>query len=185
MRKEVVHSIEEHSIRTETSRSKKDTTFIDVPSESLADLSPQAAWKMIARLRKGEMFSGNDLKRVLCTATEVLKRDPTVIDLRKQTGLKTVTIVGDIHGDMNSLSDILSVSGVDMFNGSSKIPIKNENEGSPWNGTGAIIFNGDFVDRGENSVGVILILLLLKIVYPNNVYLTRGNHEDTLLSTVY
>mmetsp|Transcript_18179 Transcript_18179/g.26019 ORF Transcript_18179/g.26019 Transcript_18179/m.26019 type:complete len:525 (+) Transcript_18179:2266-3840(+) len=72
-----------------------------------------------------------------------------------------------------------------MFNGGSKIPIKDENEGSPWNGTGAIVFNGDFVDRGENSVGVILTLLLLKIAYPNNVYLNRGNHEDAILSTVY
>mmetsp|Transcript_18179 Transcript_18179/g.26021 ORF Transcript_18179/g.26021 Transcript_18179/m.26021 type:complete len:171 (+) Transcript_18179:1653-2165(+) len=67
---EDLRNIEEHSTRTESSRLKTDTTFIDVPSESLSDLSSHAAWKMIACLRGGEMFSQDDLKRVLCIPTD-------------------------------------------------------------------------------------------------------------------
>eukprot|EP00957_Ditylum_brightwellii_P130271 9937359-Ditylum_brightwellii.AAC.1 len=67
---EDLRNIEEHSTRTESSRLKTDTTFIDVPSESLSDLSSHAAWKMIACLRGGEMFSQDDLKCVLCIPTD-------------------------------------------------------------------------------------------------------------------
>ena len=48
-----------------------------------------------------------------------------------------------------------------------------------------MIFNGDFVDRGESSVEVLSSLLLLRHVDPRNVVLLRGNHEDELLSTAY
>lgn len=43
----------------------------------------------------------------------------------------------------------------------------------------------DFVDRGHNSVEVLLALFLLKLAYPNNVYLNRGNHEDSVIAEVY
>lgn len=37
--------------------------------------------------------------------------------------------------------------------------------------------NGDFVDRGHGSVEVLLVLLTMKLVYPNYFFLNRGNHE--------
>ena len=36
------------------------------------------------------------------------------------------------------------------------------------------VFNGDFIDRGPNSVEVILLLLIALIVYPNTVFINRG-----------
>jgi hypothetical protein len=42
-----------------------------------------------------------------------------------------------------------------------------------------IVFDGDFVDRGAESIEVLCTLLLLKAQYPHRVYLLRGNHEAT------
>jgi metallophosphoesterase superfamily enzyme len=49
----------------------------------------------------------------------------------------------------------------------------------------AIVFNGDYIDRGENSVEVLLTLLLIKLAYRDNVILVRGNHECAGVASVY
>lgn len=44
---------------------------------------------------------------------------------------------------------------------------------------------GDFVDRGHNSVEVILLLIALVVRYPDRITLIRGNHESRLTSMHY
>ena len=99
---------------------------------------------------------------------------PAVVDQRRAS---TSYVFGDIHGCASSLASALDAVRADQS----------------WHGRGrsglraspAMIFNGDFVDRGESSVEVLSSLLLLRHVDPRNVVLLRGNHEDELLSTAY
>ena len=44
---------------------------------------------------------------------------------------------------------------------------------------------GDFVDRGYNSVETMVLLFLLKARWPSRIFLLRGNHETRQVTQVY
>jgi len=72
-------------------------------------------------------------------------------------------IVGDIHGDLQSLAHILKSS--DFVRKASH------------NKEVLIIFLGDYGDRGSYSPEVYYVVLKLKKLFPKHVILMRGNHE--------
>lgn len=47
------------------------------------------------------------------------------------------------------------------------------------------LFLGDFVDRGFYSVETFLLLLALKVRYPDRITLIRGNHESRTITQTY
>lgn len=48
-----------------------------------------------------------------------------------------------------------------------------------------VFYAGDFVDRGFYSLESFLLLLCLKVRYPDRMTLIRGNHESRQITTVY
>ena len=143
--------------------------YIDVP-EDLTSISPRAAWDVIDRLQEGGRIRLSDATGLVTLARDRLRRDPTVVDLRRRDDIKTVTVVGDLHGHSHSLLDALGLLcelGLGRDTGH------------------AAVFNGNFSNQGGDNLEVLLTLLLLKLAYPDHVYLNRGDREDSILARLY
>ena len=95
-------------------------------------------------------------------ATPVLGNEPNLLRLEGK-----VVIVGDIHGQFFDL--------VAMLRKLSKPGEKNTK----------VLFMGDYVDRGEYGPEVVIYLLALKLRYPHDVFLLRGNHESRDMTQMF
>lgn len=80
-----------------------------------------------------------------------------------------VIVIGDIHGDLESLVYVLQASKF----------VEKATQNSVL-----LVFLGDYGDRGSHSPEVYYLILKLKQLFPQNVVLMRGNHEgpDDLLA---
>ena len=76
-----------------------------------------------------------------------------------------IKICGDVHGQFYDLLRILEFGGYP--------PDAN------------YLFLGDYVDRGKQSLETICLLLSYKIKYPENFFMTRGNHECSSINRIY
>ena len=73
--------------------------------------------------------------------------------------------IGDIHGNLAALLDLLEQLRVDIAEGD------------------AVVFLGDYIDRGPDARGCIDAILSFRDDNPAEVVCLRGNHEDWLLRT--
>lgn len=101
------------------------------------------------------------------------KDEHTFIKILKPETKDKFLIIGDIHGSYHTfiriLLRLLRLNIID-----NKCVLKNN-----YN----LIFLGDVVDRGEYAYEIVMLLFLLKIKNPNNVFLNRGNHEVSDLNS--
>ncbi len=72
-------------------------------------------------------------------------------------------VIGDLHGDLDSLTHILSNSGFTQ-----KMTRRED---------AVLVFLGDYGDRGRRPAEVYYLILKLKLAFPRQVILLRGNHE--------
>jgi serine/threonine-protein phosphatase 5 len=146
----------------------EDGNFCEVPPTSKGDITPFYVKNVVLDVfAKGKLFPESDISLALRTVKKRLKAFPNVISTAIPTEGR-LNIVGDLHGQFRDLCSILS-----------------EDVGGFPSEKNLYIFNGDFVDRGEDSLAVIVTLLCLKLAFPKFVHLLRGNHEAKDINAEY
>mmetsp|Transcript_5084 Transcript_5084/g.11238 ORF Transcript_5084/g.11238 Transcript_5084/m.11238 type:complete len:855 (-) Transcript_5084:115-2679(-) len=99
---------------------------------------------------------------------EILKQEEMVLRLRAP-----IKVYGDIHGQY-----------VDLMRLFARYKAPTDGEGGDIESMD-YLFLGDFVDRGSFSLETICLLFALKVKYPGQIHLIRGNHEDPTINSIY
>ncbi|NXU85166.1 PPE1 phosphatase, partial [Xiphorhynchus elegans] len=120
---------------------------------------------LIHAFRNEQQLHAHYVLQLLCETRRVLKMMPNISHLSTSYS-KDVTICGDLHGNLEDLLLIFYKNG---------LPSQQN----------CYVFNGDYVDRGKKSMEILIILFAFLLIYPNNLYLNRGNHEDYMMNLRY
>lgn len=148
-----------------------------LPRQSVPDLSAEHnvdgsfVIRMVAAVKAGHLPSKKTVQEMILRVNEGsdgkpgLKGLPNIVKIHVNDPLTRVAIVGDIHGQLDDLLEILDLNGL------------------PSSPHTIYVFNGDFVDRGVRSVEVMLVLLSLRLAFTESVFLLRGNHEARNMNT--
>lgn len=102
----------------------------------------------------------DEIERLLEEAEKRFELDPNLIRLSSGRAI----FVGDTHGDFDASKRVIA---------------------SYLTPEDRVIFLGDYVDRGPQSLENINYLLSLKLAYPENVFLLMGNHEAYAVTPFY
>lgn len=121
--------------------------------------------KMVQGFRRKLTLHAKYIIQLLLEVRKVLKTQANIRYLSTSLS-KQVTICGDLHGKLSDLYMIFHKNGLPAVN-------------NPY------IFNGDFVDRGQFSTEVAIILFSCFLMNPNEVFINRGNHEDHIMNMRY
>ncbi|KAE8214668.1 hypothetical protein CF327_g1949 [Tilletia walkeri] len=103
--------------------------------------------------------------QIMMGAFRLFNEEPTLVEYTVQEGT-TIDVIGDTHGQLYEFGHLLSLTG-------------------PPSDTHALLFNGDFVDRGSWSVEIALIIMAYKCAFPKTTLVNRGNHEAEQMNKVY
>lgn len=96
---------------------------------------------------------------IIETFTELMSSTSTLIEINSA---KPIIIIGDLHGH---ILDLLRILKIHQFP-----PVTR------------YLFLGDMIDRGEFSLETIMLIYSLKIQFPDEIYIIRGNHEFSDIS---
>ena len=105
-------------------------------------------------------LSPDQLRFILKTVRDIFIKQPVLLELRPP-----LTVCGDTHGQYH---DLLRIFDLGQYP-----PHTN------------YLFLGDYVDRGRQSIETVTLLFCYKILYPNNFFMLRGNHECSYINRLY
>ncbi|KAM5191530.1 serine/threonine-protein phosphatase with EF-hands 2 [Mantella aurantiaca] len=128
-------------------------------------LKPSHAAALVEAFKQKQQLHARYVLHLLIETRKHLKQQPNIKRITSSYS-KEITICGDLHGRLDDLFLIFYKNGLPSVE-------------KPY------IFNGDFVDRGKQSIEILMILFAFLLVYPKAVHLNRGNHEDYMVNLRY
>ncbi|KAL5169630.1 Serine/threonine-protein phosphatase BSL2 [Glycine soja] len=135
-----------------------------VPKKVVAHLLKPRGWK--PPVRRQFFLDCNEIADLCDSAERIFSSEPSVLQLRAP-----IKIFGDLHGQFGDLMRLFEEYGAPSTAGDIAYI--------------DYLFLGDYVDRGQHSLETISLLLALKVEYPNNVHLIRGNHEAADINALF
>eukprot|EP00010_Vexillifera_abyssalis_P007527 CAMPEP_0201548532 /NCGR_PEP_ID=MMETSP0173_2-20130828/5085_1 /ASSEMBLY_ACC=CAM_ASM_000268 /TAXON_ID=218659 /ORGANISM="Vexillifera sp., Strain DIVA3 564/2" /LENGTH=319 /DNA_ID=CAMNT_0047957953 /DNA_START=88 /DNA_END=1047 /DNA_ORIENTATION=- len=130
---------------------------------SSTTISNQTLEKLLDQLLvdPSNVLDAKQFEHVMEGCLALLSKEESVLSISGN-----VSIIGDLHGCMDSLNQVIERGGQKLTQGN-------------------YLFLGDYVDRGEHSVALLQSVLIAKLMRPEAVWLLRGNHECKEVSKVY
>uniref|UniRef100_A0A8V5G9L1 Serine/threonine-protein phosphatase with EF-hands n=1 Tax=Melopsittacus undulatus TaxID=13146 RepID=A0A8V5G9L1_MELUD len=128
-------------------------------------LLPDHATALLEAFKQKQQLHARYVLNLLHETRKHLKQLPNISHVSTCYS-EEVTVCGDLHGQLDDLFLIFYKNGLPS-------PSK------------SYVFNGDFVDRGKQSLEILIILFTFLLIYPNEVHLNRGNHEDHMVNLRY
>ncbi|GLT77719.1 hypothetical protein SLA2020_492810 [Shorea laevis] len=135
-----------------------------VPKNVIAHLLKPRGWK--PPVRRQFFLDCNEIADLCDNAERIFSSEPTVLQLKAP-----IKIFGDLHGQFGDLMRLFDEYGAPSTAGDIAYI--------------DYLFLGDYVDRGQHSLETITLLLALKVEYPHNVHLIRGNHEAADINALF
>lgn len=118
-------------------------------------------YALLERTKQRQRLTEGELKELVFRIQAIFVTEPNVIQVPIPA-----QVCGDLHGQFYDVLKLLQTGG----------------EPGPDR---KYVFMGDYVDRGYFSLEVITLFYLYKLLYPNQIYLLRGNHETRAITQSY
>ncbi|KFZ61031.1 Serine/threonine-protein phosphatase with EF-hands 2, partial [Antrostomus carolinensis] len=128
-------------------------------------LVPDQATALLEAFKQKQQLHARYVLNLLHETRKHLKQLPNISHVSTRYS-EEVTVCGDLHGQLDDLFLIFYKNGLPS-------PSK------------SYVFNGDYVDRGKQSLEILIILFAFLLIYPKEVHLNRGNHEDHMVNLRY
>uniref|UniRef100_A0A670ZUN0 Serine/threonine-protein phosphatase n=1 Tax=Pseudonaja textilis TaxID=8673 RepID=A0A670ZUN0_PSETE len=128
-------------------------------------LTPDDAVNVLEAFRKNQQLHPYYVLKLFQEVEQHLSHLPNINRISTCYS-EEITVCGDLHGQIFDLFHIFYKNGLP----------------SPQK---LYVFNGDFVDRGTHSIEILIIIFIFLLIYPKEVHLNRGNHEDYMINFRY
>ncbi|MHA1804186.1 MAG: metallophosphoesterase [Promethearchaeota archaeon] len=107
----------------------------------------------------------DEISPIISEAKTIIQEETLIMDLQMKNEDDIALVIGDIHGNLESLKNFLNMIKKDQ--------------------PAHVIFLGDIVDRGAKQLECLITVLCLKILEPKRYVFLRGNHETIEMNRYY